>query len=191
MPGAEATVSTLSPGNRPRPGTPLPAQRDLEHHRPTDILPTSYPASRVRLGSVEQSGVFAGLSSRRSRVQIPSFPPTRFRHGFGLGGQVAQSVERWSEKPEVDGSTPSLTTERNPWVRTLFDLGFRFSDPAISVDFHPISIRRSAHTADWRLAAIPDVSMPPTATPVRMVWAELTSQRPVLGGCSPLMGAAC
>ena len=30
----------------------------------------------------------------------------------GLGGQVAQSVERWSEKPEVDGSTPSLTTSR-------------------------------------------------------------------------------
>ena len=30
--------------------------------------------------------------------------------GFGLGGQVAQSVERRSEKPEVDGSTPSLTT---------------------------------------------------------------------------------
>ena len=27
-----------------------------------------------------------------------------------MGGQVAQSVERRSEKPEVDGSTPSLTT---------------------------------------------------------------------------------
>jgi hypothetical protein len=28
-----------------------------------------------------------------------------------LNGQVAQSVERRSEKPEVDGSTPSLTTK--------------------------------------------------------------------------------
>ena len=35
-------------------------------------------------------------------------------------GQVAQSVERRSEKPEVDGSTPSLTTTETPALQ-----GFR------------------------------------------------------------------
>ena len=74
-----------------------------------DILLWAYSVGATP-GSVEQSGVFVGLSSRRSRVQIPSFPLTEAPPGFGLGGQVAQSVERRSEKPEVDGSTPSLTT---------------------------------------------------------------------------------
>src|SRR5690606_11701759 len=68
-------------------------------------------------GGVEQSGVFAGLSSRRSRVQIPSSPPTEeLRTSLRYGGQVAQLVERRSEKPEVDGSTPSLTTHPLPQV---------------------------------------------------------------------------
>ena len=75
-----------------------------------DILGRSHPDSRVSHGSVEQPGVFAGLSSRRSRVQIPSFPPTPSLAKMGLLGQVAQLAERRSEKPEVDGSTPSLTT---------------------------------------------------------------------------------
>lgn len=81
-------------------------------------------------GSVEQSGVFVGLSSRRSRVQIPSFPPTESPPGFGLGGQVAQSVERRSEKPEVDGSTPSLTTTRGHLTRA--DAPFRYPRLALS-----------------------------------------------------------
>ena len=64
-----------------------------------------------------KSGVHAGLSSRRSRVQIPSLPPHHtpgHQSGREVQGQVAQLVERWSEKPEVDGSTPSLTTTEIP-----------------------------------------------------------------------------
>jgi hypothetical protein len=56
-----------------------------------------------------QFGVHAGLSSRRSRVQIPSGPP-----GPLLGpeiGRVAQLAERAPEKREVTGSTPVPTTE--------------------------------------------------------------------------------
>ncbi len=66
-------------------------------------------------GPVVQLGVHAGLSSRRSRVQIPSGPqcgcPTR--KGGPLtsnSGQIAQSVERTPEKREVVGSIPTLTT---------------------------------------------------------------------------------
>jgi hypothetical protein len=66
-------------------------------------------------GPVVQLGVHAGLSSRRSRVQIPSGPqcgcPTR--EGGPLtsnSGQIAQSVERTPEKREVVGSIPTLTT---------------------------------------------------------------------------------
>ena len=55
-------------------------------------------------------GVHAGLSSRRSRVQIPSSPPLPDHKIGEVRGQIAQSVERRSEKAEVDGSTPSLTT---------------------------------------------------------------------------------
>ena len=86
---------------------------DVEWRPVGDILLWAYSVGATP-GSVEQSGVFVGLSSRRSRVQIPSFPPTESPPGFGLGGQVAQSVERRSEKPEVDGSTPSLTTTKRP-----------------------------------------------------------------------------
>jgi hypothetical protein len=69
-------------------------------------------------GPVVQLGVHAGLSSRRSRVQIPSGPqcgcPTR--KGGPLtsnSGQIAQSVERTPEKREVVGSIPTLTTSVN------------------------------------------------------------------------------
>ena len=58
-----------------------------------------------------KSGVHAGLSSRRSRVQIPSLPPHPV-FTIGCNGQVAQLVERWSEKPEVGGSIPPLTTTK-------------------------------------------------------------------------------
>ncbi len=73
-------------------------------------------------GGVVKSGVHAGLSSRRSRVQIPSLPPSsnarvarpeRF-------GQVAQLVEHRSEKPGVGGSIPPLTTTSNPLHRRGF-----------------------------------------------------------------------
>ncbi len=58
-------------------------------------------------GPVVQLGVHAGLSSRRSRVQIPSGPPVSH-------GRVAQLAERAPEKREVTGSTPVPTTTRMP-----------------------------------------------------------------------------
>ena len=57
-------------------------------------------------GPVVQLGVHVGLSSRRSRVQIPSGPQT----DISVGGRVAQLVERAPEKREVTGSTPVSTT---------------------------------------------------------------------------------
>ena len=64
----------------------------------------------ARRGGVVKSGVHAGLSSRRSRVQIPSLPPPVVRAAARARGQVAQLEERRSEKPEVGGSIPPLTT---------------------------------------------------------------------------------
>ncbi len=58
------------------------------------------PKSR-NVGPVVQLGVHAGLSSRRSRVQIPSGPQSQMPYGL-----VAQLVERTPEKREVTGSTP-------------------------------------------------------------------------------------
>ena len=66
-----------------------------------------------------QLGVHAGLSSRRSRVQIPSGPRAELAVAEGaLGtdslatrGRVAQLAERAPEKREVTGSTPVPTTE--------------------------------------------------------------------------------
>ena len=57
-------------------GHPLVGERSarVEQPSPTDILHRS-PALAGAPGRVEQPGVFAGLSSRRSRVQIPSCPP--------------------------------------------------------------------------------------------------------------------
>ena len=89
--------------------TERPAPLDIEQAVTTDILPRVAGPRWQSPGRVEQSGVFAGLSSRRSRVQIPSCPPPQSARSE-VPGQVAQSVERRSEKPEVDGSTPSLTT---------------------------------------------------------------------------------
>ena len=64
-----------------------------------------------------QLGVHAGLSSRRSRVQIPSGPRTGaapedvFAGGYPVArGRVAQLAERAPEKREVTGSTPVPTT---------------------------------------------------------------------------------
>ena len=57
-----------------------------------------------------QFGVHAGLSSRRSRVQIPSGPPPRRPVGSASPGRVAQLAERAPEKCEVTGSTPVPTT---------------------------------------------------------------------------------
>jgi hypothetical protein len=64
-----------------------------------------------------QLGVHAGLSSRRSRVQIPSGPPpgnpvTAGKLGAAHRGRVAQLAERAPEKREVTGSTPVPTTEK-------------------------------------------------------------------------------
>ena len=67
-----------------------------------------------------KSGVHAGLSSRRSRVQIPSLPPHPV-FTIGCNGQVAQLVERWSEKPEVGGSIPPLTTKETPGRRQFLN----------------------------------------------------------------------
>ena len=69
-----------------------------------------------------QPGVHAGLSSRRSRVQIPSGPPNdpRWRGSASIRagngrldhGRIAQLVERTPEKREVTGSTPVPTTRQ-------------------------------------------------------------------------------
>ena len=79
-------------------------------------------------GGVVKSGVHAGLSSRRSRVQIPSSPPkVPRRHLSGFQGQVAQSVERCSEKAEVDGSMPSLATKQRASVMPSYRLALALS----------------------------------------------------------------
>src|SRR5665811_1194266 len=44
----------------------------------------------------------------------PVAPATSQPHGERCCGQIAQLVERRSEKAEVDGSTPSLTTSQGP-----------------------------------------------------------------------------
>ena len=85
-------------------------------------------------GPVVQPGVHAGLSSRRSRVQIPSGPPSgresvqifpgaarvghNGRAGRGRVGRVAQLAERAPEKREVTGSTPVSTTNRTFFTET-------------------------------------------------------------------------
>ena len=83
-------------------------------------------------GPVVKSGVHAGLSSRRSRVQVPSGPQQRatrrrkMASGFSVGqpipntgverqircqhGRVAQLAEHTPEKRGVTGSTPVSTT---------------------------------------------------------------------------------
>jgi hypothetical protein len=84
-------------------------------------------------GPVVQLGVHAGLSSRRSRVQIPSgpltvSPPTffgstealRFSVSSTAQGRIAQLVERTPEKREVTGSTPVPTTCLRPVWPTCF-----------------------------------------------------------------------
>ena len=71
------------------------------------------PSASAGWGPVVQFGVHAGLSSRRSRVQIPSGPPPRSaetRSGSSVGRARA-------EKREVTGSTPVPTTRTVP-VRT-------------------------------------------------------------------------
>src|SRR5215212_152339 len=90
-----------------------PSSSGLGHH-PFKV------AARVRIplgvrtyatGPVVKSGVHAGLSSRRSRVQVPSGPLT---HLGGAAGRVAQSAERPPEKRKVTGSTPVSTTTIRP-----------------------------------------------------------------------------
>ena len=68
-------------------------------------------------GPVVQFGVHAGLSSRRSRVQIPSGPLWSNDHRRRPGntwGRVAQLAERPPEKRKVTGSTPVPTTRETP-----------------------------------------------------------------------------
>ena len=71
------------------------------------------------LWSRGEAGVHAGLSSRRSRVRVPSGPPSMAdRHCLvdqpeqsgGLHGRVAQLAEHTPEKRGVTGSTPVSTT---------------------------------------------------------------------------------
>ncbi len=79
-------------------------------------------------GGVVKSGVHAGLSSRRSRVQIPSLPPAQRLESCSIAisgkirgfGQVAQLVEHRSEKPGVGGSSPPLTTIREALLPRRF-----------------------------------------------------------------------
>jgi hypothetical protein len=76
-------------------------------------------------------GVHAGLSSRRSRVRVPSGPPSMAdRHCLvdqpeqsgDLHGRVAQLAEHTPEKRGVTGSTPVSTTNT-----TTFGSSFLFS----------------------------------------------------------------
>ncbi len=104
-----------------------PSSSGLGHH-PFKV------AARVRIplgvrthnspGPVVKSGVHAGLSSRRSRVQVPSGPLQGRREAAlcaervpVLGarhGRVAQLAEHTPEKRGVRGSTPRSTTEKAP-----------------------------------------------------------------------------
>ncbi len=63
------------------------------------------PTTTWRGSSVGQN---AGLSRRRSRVQVPSASPNRVLRT--LYAQIAQSVEQWIENPRVAGSIPALGT---------------------------------------------------------------------------------
>ena len=101
-------------GHPPTGGWPTPVRATGWIGPPGAVLGCSSPA-RGR-GPVVQFGVHAGLSSRRSRVQIPSGPPLsssplpsgdRRQHGW-----VAQLAERAPEKREVTGSTPVPATKR-------------------------------------------------------------------------------
>jgi hypothetical protein len=109
--GVAGSVPVLSTGGVDGP----PSSSGLGHH-PFKV------AARVRIplgvhitttGPVVKSGVHAGLSSRRSRVQVPSGPQ---RHRCARArrqradGRVAQSAERPPEKRKVPGSTPGSTT---------------------------------------------------------------------------------
>ena len=70
-------------------------------------------------GGVVKSGVHACLSRRRSRVRIPSSPPT---------GQIAQSVEHLSEKQGVGSSILPLATMINKikyWYQNYAPMGFQ------------------------------------------------------------------
>ena len=114
---AAGSVPLLSTGGVDGP----PSSSGLGHH-PFKV------AARVRIplgvhinttGPVVKSGVHAGLSSRRSRVQVPSGPQ---RHRCAKAqreradGRVAQSAERPPEKRKVPGSTPGSTTSVCPAV---------------------------------------------------------------------------
>jgi len=72
-----------------------------------------------------EAGVHAGLSSRRSRVRVPSGPPLLavfsvnetvvkatvwFGNSRTANGRVAQLAEHTPEKRGVTGSTPVSTT---------------------------------------------------------------------------------
>ena len=110
----------------------------VRHFRSGRSGNSSQPAVTCRPpGPVVQPGVHAGLSSRRSRVQIPSGPllcrgwcssagpgccgsPSGTtvslaaiwsRPGNRASGRVAQLVERAPEKREVTGSMPVPTTD--------------------------------------------------------------------------------
>ena len=98
-------------------------------------------------GPVVQFGVHAGLSSRRSRVQIPSGPPLPL-FVRALRGRVAQLAERAPEKREVTGSTPVPTTEKAQ-VRgvgrgaCIVRAGFR-APPVLHRNWFWVRIRASA-----------------------------------------------
>ncbi len=108
-----------------------PSSSGLGHH-PFKV------AARVRIplgvqhispGPVVKSGVHAGLSSRRSRVQVPSgplggrrkaaFATERLVTPASRHGRVAQLAEHAPEKRGVTGSTPVSTTSRQTPVLTV------------------------------------------------------------------------
>jgi hypothetical protein len=114
-----------------------PSSSGLGHH-PFKVaarvrIPLGVQSESVYIsGPVVKSGVHAGLSSRRSRVQIPSGPQqgplvaelrqvvllfwetsTSAEGSTNPYGRVAQLAERPPEKRKVPGSTPGTTTKKS------------------------------------------------------------------------------
>ena len=117
-----------------------------------------------------QFGVHAGLSRRRSRVQIPSGPPTPRSRDLG---RVAQLAERPPEKRKVTGSTPVPTTTQRGHRSCLSSR--RAASPASDVARSPVTWTR------WLVGvAILAITIVPLAIGARAVCARLVPGWPRL-----------
>ena len=92
-----AVAAGRGPGREPL--TPGCGRRGVLYTPGLISLDASEASGAPALGGVVKPGVHAGLSSRRSRVQIPSSPQIESPAKRAVRGQVAQLGERRSEKP--------------------------------------------------------------------------------------------